>query len=60
MSPVNGMEPKWNLYVEEIKTGSVKQLTTDASGDIINGTSDWNNHEEFGLADCFLWSPDGK
>ncbi len=60
MSPVNGMEPKWNLYVEEIKTGSVKQLTTDASGDIINGTSDWNNHEEFGLADCFLWSPDGS
>ena len=57
MSPVNGMEPKWNLYVEEIRTGSVKQLTTDASDDIINGTSDWNNHEEFGLADCFLWSP---
>ena len=54
------MEPKWNLYVEEIKTGSVKQLTTDASDDIINGTSDWNNHEEFGLADCFQWSPDGS
>ncbi len=60
MNPVKGAEPKWNLYVEEIRTGSVKQLTTDASGDIINGTSDWNNHEEFGLADCFLWSPDGS
>jgi dipeptidyl-peptidase-4 len=60
MNPVKGSEPKWNLYVEEIKTGSVKQLTTDATGDLIDGTSDWNNHEEFGLADCFLWSPDGK
>ena len=60
LNPVKGAEPKWNLYVEELKTGNVKQLTTDASGDIINGTSDWNNHEEFGLADCFQWSPDGK
>jgi dipeptidyl-peptidase-4 len=60
MNPAKGVEPEWNLYVEEIKTGSMKQLTTDASGDIINGTSDWNNHEEFGLADCFLWSPDGS
>jgi len=54
-----GDDPKYNLYVEEIRTGAVKQLTTDASDDIIDGTSDWNNHEEFGLADCFLWSPDG-
>ena len=38
----------------------MKQLTTDGSEDIINGTSDWNNHEEFGLADCFQWSPDGR
>jgi dipeptidyl-peptidase 4 len=51
--------PAWNLYVEEIKTGALKQLTTDASDDIIDGTSDWNNNEEFGLADCFAWSPDG-
>ena len=53
-------DPKWNLYVEEIKTGAMKQLTTDASDDIIDGTSDWNNNEEFGLLDCFQWSPDGK
>jgi dipeptidyl-peptidase 4 len=52
--------PKWNLFVEEIKSGAIKQLTTDGSDDIINGTSDWNNHEEFGLADCFQWSPDGR
>jgi dipeptidyl-peptidase-4 len=59
LHPAPNTAPKWNLYVEEIRTGSVKQLTTDSSEDIINGTSDWNNNEEFGLADCFLWSPDG-
>jgi dipeptidyl-peptidase-4 len=53
-------DPQYNLYVEEVRTGAITQLTTDASGDIINGTSDWVNNEEFGLADCFLWSPDGK
>ena len=60
MNPARGAAPKWNLYVEEIQSGAVKQLTTDGSEDIINGTSDWNNHEEFGLADCFQWSPDGR
>jgi len=51
---------RYNLFVEDVRSGVVKQLTTDASDDIIDGTSDWNNHEEFGLADCFLWSPDGS
>src|SRR5271157_1384773 len=60
LSQAKGAEPRWNLYVEEVKTGAVKQLTYDASDDIIDGTSDWNNNEEFGLADCFLWSPDGQ
>ncbi len=53
-------DPKYNLYVEEIRTGAIQQLTADASDDIIDGTSDWVNHEEFGLADCFRWSPSGK
>ena len=60
LSQAKGAEPRWNLYVEEVKTGAVKQLTYDASDDIIDGTSDWNNNEEFSLADCFLWSPDGQ
>ena len=47
-------DPKWNLYVEDLKSGAAKQLTTDASDDIIDGTSDWNNNEEFGLAGLFL------
>ena len=55
-----GAEPRWNLYVEDVHTGAVTQLTFDGSDDIIDGTSDWVNHEEFDLADCFLWSPDGR
>ena len=43
--------------MEDVRTGAVKQLTTDASDDIINGTSDWDNNEEFGLADCFHLEP---
>lgn len=59
IDPKTGAEPKYNLYVEDLRTGGIRQLTTDASDDIIDGTSDWNNNEEFGLADCFSWSPDG-
>ncbi|HEY1340676.1 MAG TPA: DPP IV N-terminal domain-containing protein [Bryobacteraceae bacterium] len=59
LNPTPGGEPKYNLNVEAIRTGEILQLTKDASYDIIDGTSDWNNHEEFGIADCFLWSPDG-
>ena len=54
-----GASAKYNLYVEGIATGAVKALTTDAGDDLIDGTSDWVNNEEFGLADCFQWSPDG-
>jgi len=59
LNQAQGAAPKYNLYVEEVRTGAVRQLTYDASDDIIDGTSDWNNNEEFGLADCFQWSPDG-
>jgi dipeptidyl-peptidase-4 len=52
--------PDYNLYVEEIRSGTIRQLTRDASDDIIDGTSDWVNHEEFGISDCFLWSSDGR
>jgi len=49
-----------NLYVEDLATKRIVQLTTDGSADIINGTSDWVNEEEFDLRDCFRWSPDSK
>ena len=49
-----------NLYVQELATGSIRQLTTDGSETIINGTSDWVNEEELGLRDCYRWSPDSR
>lgn len=49
-----------NLYVEDVKTEKITQLTTDGSADIINGTSDWVNEEELDLRNCYRWSPDGK
>jgi dipeptidyl-peptidase-4 len=49
-----------NLYVEDLATERITQLTSDGSVDIINGTSDWVNEEELDLRNCFRWSPDGK
>ncbi len=49
-----------NLYVEELATGKITQLTTDGSADIINGTSDWVSEEELRLRNCFRWSPDSQ
>jgi dipeptidyl-peptidase-4 len=49
-----------NLYVEEIRSGAIKQLTSDGSPGIINGTSDWVYEEELSLRAGFQWSPDGQ
>jgi dipeptidyl-peptidase 4 len=49
-----------NIYVEEISTGSITQLTHDGSQTIINGTSDWVYEEELDIRDAFRWSPDGR
>ena len=49
-----------NIYVEELATKKIAQLTTDGSADIINGTSDWVNEEELFLRNCIRWSPDSK
>lgn len=61
-----------NIYVEQIATGVVRQLTKDGTpppagvawtpataGTIVNGTSDWVNEEELDIRDGFRWSPDG-
>ena len=47
-----------NIYVESIDGRSRKQLTSDGSDLIVNGTGDWVNEEEFSLRDGFKWSPD--
>ena len=49
-----------NIYVEDIKTGDRKQITTDGNDRIVNGTFDWVYEEEFGCRDGFRWSPDSK
>jgi dipeptidyl-peptidase-4 len=49
-----------NIYVEEISTGHITQLTHDGSQTIINGTSDWVYEEELDIRDAFRWSPDGR
>jgi dipeptidyl-peptidase-4 len=48
-----------DIYAEDLATGRVARLTFDGGPDLINGTSDWVNEEEFGIRDGFRWSPDG-
>ena len=49
-----------NLYVEQLGTGRITQLTRDGSVTIINGTFDWVYEEELDLRDGWRWSPDGR
>lgn len=53
-------ESKYNIYVEDLATGSIVQITQDGGGNIINGTFDWVYEEELDCRDGFRWSPDGK
>jgi dipeptidyl-peptidase-4 len=50
----------YNLYAEDIVSGSIKQLTNDGTRQLINGTFDWAYEEEFFCRDGFRWSPDSK
>jgi len=49
-----------NIYIEDLATGTIKQITKDGTDRIINGTFDWVYEEEFGCKDGFRWSPDGN
>lgn len=55
-----GYVSKNNIYIENIISGKVTQITKDGSESIINGTFDWVYEEELGCRDGFRWSPDGK
>jgi dipeptidyl-peptidase 4 len=48
-----------NVYVEDLGSGVIIQLTRDGSKTIINGTFDWVYEEEWADRDGFRWSPDG-
>ena len=52
-----------NIYVENLTSASgsgIKQITSDGSRYIVNGTFDWVYEEELFCRDGFRWSPDGK
>ena len=49
-----------NLYVEDLSTHKITQLTSDGTLKFVNGTFDWVYEEELGCRDGFRWSPDSK
>lgn len=50
-----------NLYIKEISSGKITQVTTDGKrNEIINGTTDWVYEEEFAITKGYAWSPDSK
>ncbi len=49
-----------NIYVEDINSGNIKQLTFDGNKQIINGTFDWAYEEELKCRDGFRWSSDDR
>lgn len=51
---------EYNLYVEDLPSGNIKQLTLNGNRKLINGTFDWVYEEEFFCRDGFRWSPDSK
>ncbi len=51
---------EYNLYVEDLASGTIKALTTDGDRKNINGTFDWAYEEEFFCRDGFRWSPDSR
>ncbi|MFN0173112.1 MAG: S9 family peptidase [Saprospiraceae bacterium] len=51
---------KHNIYLEDLASGKITQLTKDGSDKMINGTFDWAYEEEFDCRDGFRWSPDSK
>ena len=49
-----------NIFVEDLETGDIIQLTNDGSDKMVNGTFDWVYEEEFQIQDGFRWSPDSR
>lgn len=49
-----------NIFVTDLATRAERRLTSDASAEVINGTTDWVNEEEFEFWDGYRWSPDSK
>jgi dipeptidyl-peptidase-4 len=48
-----------DLYLEDLRDGTIRRLTRSEDSRVVHGTSDWVYEEEFDLRDGFSWSPDG-
>ncbi|MCX7769283.1 MAG: S9 family peptidase [Flavobacteriales bacterium] len=47
-----------NLYIQNLKTQKIKQITTDGKrNEIINGIPDWVYEEEFSMSRAYAWNP---
>jgi dipeptidyl-peptidase-4 len=51
---------KHNVFMQDLESGMVTQLTFDGTEDIINGTFDWVYEEELDCRDGFRWNPGGS
>jgi dipeptidyl-peptidase-4 len=50
-----------NLYVKDLNSGKVEQITTDGEKNkIINGITDWVYEEEFSFVRAFDWNADSN
>ena len=55
-----GFERGGDLYVYDLGTERERRLTTTGSDSVWNGVFDWVYEEEFGKAQAWEWSPDGR
>ena len=55
-----GYERNGNMFMYDFNSRKENQLTDDAGGNIFNGHYDWVYEEEFGQAQAWNWSPEGK
>lgn len=49
-----------NLFVFDLKSEKITQVTFDGDYQTINGITDWVYEEEFGFVRAFDWSPDSR
>lgn len=50
-----------NVYVKDILSGTISQITNDGSANVFNGKPDWVYEEEVFASESVLWwSPDGR
>ncbi|MDC6388427.1 S9 family peptidase [Maribacter sp. PR1] len=55
-----GYVSKNNIFVEDLESSVITQITFDGNDTIINGTFDWVYEEELSCRDGFRWSPNGE